>query len=259
MNFKQITSRQNEKIKSCAKLLSSAKFRSTCGLFVAEGTKIAKDLIKSDFEIVQTFISRDFIEKNTDLIAELAQKSAEIYEIPNDIFAKISDTVTSQEIICICKMPSLSAGLSPNGKYILCENLQDPANLGTIIRTANALNFGGVITISGCDVFSPKTVRATMGAIFQIPIYIFDDIKSAVNSMKFANLKSYATVVKGGQDLTKTDFGDSGIILIGNEGKGLTEEIIALADYKISIPMNKNADSLNAAVAATIAMWEFQK
>jgi len=259
MNFMQITSRQNDKIKHCAKLINGAKFRRETQTFVVEGIKIVKDLLKSKTEVTQTFISANFKHKNSDLVNELAQNSAEIYVISPDIFAKISDTTTSQEVVCICKMPKLPQNLCPNSKYILCENLQDPANLGSIIRTANALNFGGIITINGADIFSPKTIRATMGAIFNVPIIQFEDAKSAINAMKSANLKSYATVINNGEDLTKTKFGNRGVILIGNEGNGLSDEITALADYKITIQMAISADSLNAAAAATIAMWEFAK
>lgn len=258
MNFKQITSRQNEKIKNCVKLINNAKFRVSCGLFVVEGAKIVKDAIKSETEVVRAFVSAEFIKKNPKLAEELSQKALEIFKVPSDIFAKISDTTTSQEIICVCKLPNLTTNLQADGRYILCENLQDPANLGTIIRTANALNFEGIITIAGCDVFSPKAVRATMGAVFTIPLFRFETVSSAMNAIKAVRLESYATVVRGGQDLTKSDF-KSGVILIGNEGNGLSEEIVSLADQKISIPMKENADSLNAAAAATIVMWEFAK
>ena len=154
-------------------------------------------------------------------------------------------------------MPETNSEIENNGRYIALENLQDPSNLGAISRTAEALGISGII-ISGdsCDAFSPKVLRASMGTLLRMPVFIADDITEFICEN---NLRSFACVVdRDAESISDIDFKDGDVILIGNEGNGLKEETKDKAYSRVTIKMQGNAESLNAAAAAAIAMWELK-
>ena len=256
MNFKAVTSRENPVIKAVFKLKSSAKERKNQGKFIVEGLRVCSDCIENGVQFDTLILTEKFVEKNTEIAEDLAVYAENTIVVPEFVFEKIADTETPQGVLAVVKMPENSLEINKNGRYIALENLQDPSNLGAVSRTAEALGIDGIIISSNsCDPYSPKVVRASMGTILRVPIIISKDF---LGELKGSGLKLYACVVKDGKKITDVTFSDGTVVLIGNEANGLTENTVAACE-KITIPMSGRAESLNASVAAAIAMWELKR
>jgi TrmH family RNA methyltransferase len=191
-------------------------------------------------------------------VQKLSFNSLECFRIPDGLFKKISDTTSPQGVIALCKMPAKNTVIDPCGRYVALENINDPSNLGAVSRTAEALGVSGIIlSANGCDPYSPKSLRASMGTLLRMPIIIMNDF---VECIKNSGLKSYACVVdSNAKSITDVDFCDGSVVMIGNEANGLTTEAKAVASEKITIKMTGKAESLNAATAAAISIWEMMK
>lgn len=239
-----ITSISNERIKNLKKLITSAKERKKQSLMVLEGERLCLEAKK----IKELYFTEKA--KNEVLISR-AEKAE---EVSLAVFNKISDTITPQGVIAVVEMPQNELLLKKEGKYLAFENIQDPGNLGTVARTAEALGIDGII-LKGVDPYSPKVLRASMGAILRIPLFLPDDI---LDFIKKSNKRIVGTVVKKAKSLKDFSFKND-IVLIGNEANGLTEKAISLCDEVITIEMAGNAESLNAAAAASIILWEMVK
>ena len=260
MDFSVITSKENKLIKSVKKLLASAKERKATGLFVLEGLRLSADAAINGYTI-ETLIIAESVEESLRLNA-LIEKAEIIVKVPDTLFSYMSDTVTPQGVMCIVKMPQKTlVERIENGKYIVLENTADPANLGTIARTAEAFGISGLIVLNkSCDPFSPKSQRASMGALLRLPIITADDITETLQTLKSKGFTLFASVVSNADcDVTKADFNDNCAVLIGNEANGLTDTAINLCDSKITITMKGRAESLNAAAAASVIMWEMTR
>lgn len=257
-NIKVITSKDNSLIKLVCSLQSSSKARKENGLFVLEGKRICDDAYVSGIRFDKLIVSNTALEKYTDSIEIFSKNAKEIYEIPDSLFKKISDTTSPQGIIALAEMSKKSTEIDKNGRYIALENINDPSNLGAVSRTAEALGVSGIIlSADGCDPYSPKSLRASMGTLLRMPVIIFDDF---ANGIKQSGLKSFACVVDANaQPITSIDFSDGSVLMIGNEANGLTDYAKNIADFNITIPMSGKAESLNASVAAAIAIWEMMK
>lgn len=256
-DFINISSKDNPLIKLVCSLQNSSKARKEHGLFVLEGLRICLDAFDNDIQFDKLIVSKTAYEKYYDEIVKFSEKSENCYILTDNLFQKISDTNSPQGIICVAEIPVFNKEIDINGKYIALENLQDPSNLGAISRTAEALGVSGIILSSGCDPFSPKSLRASMGTLLRMPLYITKDLSDFI---KKSNLKSFGCVVdKSAEKINDITFGQGSVIIIGNEANGLTDEAKSNADRLITIPMNGNAESLNAAVAAAISMWEMMK
>lgn len=257
-NFVSITSKDNSLIKLVCSLQSSNKARKENGLFVLEGKRICDDAYVCGIRFDKLIISETAYYKYTEGINAFCENAHEIYKIPDSLFKKISDTTSPQGIIALAKMPEKSVKIDTNGRYIALENINDPSNLGAVSRTAEALGVSGIILSSGgCDPYSPKSLRASMGTLLRMPVIILDDF---VNDIKNSGLTSFACVVDANATpITKINFTDGCVIMIGNEANGLTDNAKNNADFNITIPMNGKAESLNASVAGAIAMWEMIK
>lgn len=254
--IKEITGRNNETIKFVAKLVSSSKVRSENELFVAEGLRLCVDAVKSGFKPVYLFFTEQALTANKDLVDFLVNQSDNSYIIENDLIGKITDTVSPQGIVCVFKIPSFDFKFSDKGKYVVLCDIADPANVGAISRTAEALGMDGMIISGGCDVYNPKALRASMGAIFRIKLTKLDvaDLFAIFNRHK---IKSFASVPSDdATSLKECNFNDGCAMLIGNEANGLSDEIINCCDFKVTIPMKGRAQSLNAAGAAAILMYK---
>ncbi|MBO5089961.1 MAG: RNA methyltransferase [Clostridia bacterium] len=258
MNFNVITSKDNPLIKLVCSLQTSAKARKKEGLFVLEGLRICDDACENSIRFDKLIISKTAGEKYAEMLSKFYANADEIYEVPDSLFTKISDTTSPQGVIAVVKTPTLSPEISKNGRYIALENLNDPSNLGAISRTAEALGVSGIILSSdSVDPYSPKSLRASMGTLLRMPVIILNDF---VNEIVATGLKTYACVVDSdAMPISKVDFTDGSILLIGNEANGLTDSIKAAATQFITIPMCGKAESLNAATAASISMWEMMK
>ncbi len=257
-NIKVITSKDNPLIKLICGLQSSAKTRKNEGLFVLEGLRICEDGYENSIWFDKLIISKTAGEKYAEKLLKFFENADEIYEIPDSLFKKISDTSSPQGVIAVVKIPKLSPEISRLGRYIILENLNDPSNLGAISRTAEALGVSGIIlSKDSVDPYSPKSLRASMGTLLRMPVIILDDF---ANQLKASGLELYACVVDSDAlPITNVKFNDGCGLLIGNEANGLTDAIKAACNEKITIPMTGNAESLNAATAAAISMWEMMK
>lgn len=256
MDFLRVTSRENPVIKSVYKLKSSSKERSLQKKLVVEGLRICSDCIENGIEFYVLILSETFFEKKRDYAEKFAAHSEKNIIVPDFVFEKIADTNTPQGISAVVNMPKALPQIDKKGRYIALENLSDPSNLGAVARTAEALGITGIIiSASSCDPYSPKALRASMGTLLRIPVIITEDfLPELLNS----GLKLYACVVKDGKKINEVTFSDGTAVLIGNEANGL-EEKTAAACEKITIPMSGKAESLNASVAAAIAMWELKR
>ncbi len=258
-DFKVIESKENPLIKLVSSLQSSAKQRKESSLFVLEGLRICKDGYENNVKFNKLIVSFSAFEKFGEEISVFSENSEECYKIPDSLFKKISDTSSPQGIIAVCYQPNIVAeNIDKNGRYIALENIQDPSNLGAVARTAEALGVSGIIiSKNSCDPYAPKSLRASMGTLLRLPIFILDDFAIDI---KKSGLKSYACVVdKDAESINNIEFNNGTALIIGNEANGITEETKSEADVCITIPMRGNAESLNAAVAASIAMWEMMK
>ena len=259
-----ITSRQNEIIKRAARLSSSADFRREQGLFMAEGARLCCDAAKSGAEIKTLFYTAQAGEKYRDYIGVIQAAAQEIYEVEPHVAALLSDTKTPQGVFCVCgmrrsadRLDDLETGLH----YLALENIQDPANLGAVLRTAEALGIGGVILGgSCCDVYSPKVRRASMGAVFRLPFYLQADLISAIESLNNRGFVTLAAVPNASaKKVTAANFKCPTVLVVGNEGNGLTSGVIAACSEPVTIPMLGRAESLNASASAAILMWEMMR
>ena len=252
-----ITSKDNANIKLISQLQKSPKKRREEGVFVLEGLRLCLDAIQNGFIPRKVFFSSSFLSKNSSLIQDFDQ-APELYEICDGLFEKISDTVNPQGILCTFTVPnSNEIEIKPNGKYIALDNIQDPSNLGAISRTAEAFAVDGLIVAGGCDPYSSKSLRASMGALLRIPVIETEDM---FELFKKYNLTSFASVVKpDATPINTIGFKEGSVVIIGNEANGISENTDLNSDYKFTIPMNGKAESLNAAVAASIIIWEMCK
>ena len=254
-----ITSKDNETVKHAAKLIKSASYRKECGAFAAEGARICRDGVRSGFSPELFIYTRSAAEKYGGDFAEISGASKRVCEVSNEIFLKISDTKSPQGFFCVFNMldkQKFPYRINKRGNYLACERIQDPSNLGTILRTAEALGMEGVILSADCcDFFSPKVVRGSMGAVFRMPLHIPEDFTAYISQLTEQGVSTLASTPYNAKDITALSL-DGGVMLIGNEGSGLSEAAMAACSQRVSIPMRGRAESLNAAAAAAILMWE---
>lgn len=256
--FKEIKSRENSLIKLTSNLQRSAKLRNETDTFVLEGLRICSDAYENGIRFDKLIVSNTAMAKYFDTVSKFGEISSECILVLDSLFKKISDTDSPQGIIALANKPANKNGIKPNGRYIALENIQDPSNLGAVARSCEALGADGILlSRSGCDPYSPKSLRASMGTLLRIPIFIFDNL---IDDIKANGIKTYACVVDGDAiPINSVKFCGGCALLIGNEANGLTEETKNKSDYKITIPMTGKAESLNAAVAASISIWEMMK
>ena len=191
------------------------------------------------------------------------QAGVHIEVLTDTVFAHASDTKTPQGVLCVVRQKSykLEDLLKGEKRHLLVlDNLQDPGNMGTIVRTAEGAGVTGVIMSRDCvDIYNPKTIRSTMGSIYRMPFYYAEDILKAIRKIKDAGIKVYAAHLDGEKSYDEEDYAFSCAFLIGNEGNGLREETSKMAEHYIIIPMSGEVESLNAAIAASVLMFEVKR
>lgn len=256
-----ISSRSNEKVKQLIKLSASSKQRREQGLFVLEGARLCFDGAISSAEIESAFFTKDAIKKYESYVKAIEEKAKNVYEISEEVSLALSDTKSPQGVFCLCRKKANSISeFNYNGCYIALDNLQDPSNLGAVARTAEALGIDGLIVSGGCDIYSPKAQRAAMGALIRINVIEISSLPEFIAKCNNNGMKTYAsTPMIDSIKIDKADFSGGVICVIGNEGAGVSEEVFAVCDKKITIPMAGRAESLNASAAASIIMWELVK
>ena len=270
--MQNITSASNEKIKKIVLYTGKASARKEDGVFIAEGTKLVTeaphDLVR---EIYISETCLDTLEKeNGPLLKAFLDLRKDLYEdsiikLPDHIFEKISGQKTPQGILAVLKSIGYKADqLWGNGEsdplILVLEDIQDPGNVGTIFRTAEAAGVTGIILSDKCaDPLGPKTVRSTMGAIFRMPFLISKDLPGEVRKLEEDGIACYAARLDGALEYDICDFRKPCAILIGNEGKGLTDKVSKEASNGVYIPMSGKTESLNAAVSASILSYEARR
>ncbi len=240
----EITSPDNQYVKRVSSL-HKKKYRDEYKEFFIEGMKTIKEAIKYNQNIKNIFYCSKMIDYDLDIPG---------IEVTQEIISKMTDTMTPQGIVAVCEIPFYE--IKKKNRLIFLDRVQDPGNVGTIIRTADAFGFDGIILSEGCaDVYSPKVVRATMGSLFHIPI-----IQSASTEyIKALDCKIYSSTLDTDEFLGNIKIEEPFILVIGNEGKGISDEIKKITDKFVKISMSGNAESLNASIAAGILMYEFSK
>lgn len=248
-----ITSRNNEKIKYACSLKES-KFRLKESAVLIEGLRLCRDAALNNADIKSCFLCEEqYYSGKADIIVSAAEK---VYIIEEHIAEKLSDTKSTQQIFCVCAMPDTPKEFNNGGAYVLLEKIRNPGNLGTILRTAEAFGLSGAVLCGCCDVYSPKVMRAAMGAVFRFPLFKAENEAEFIAEKKSAGMKFYCTVVdENAADIKSASFSGGTFVAVGNEGEGLESETIKLGE-SITIHMKGRAESLNAAQAATVIMYE---
>jgi TrmH family RNA methyltransferase len=249
-----ITSDKNELIKKIKKL-NNKKDRYESGLFFVEGRNNVSEVLKSKFSIRYIIISENY---NNNIDFDLNR----IIKVPDNLFKKISDTVTPQNIMAIVRIPryELNTIIDKNSVYIIADEVQNPGNLGTIIRTADAFKVRAVFTINNSvDIYNPKVIRSAMGSIFHIPVVNIDDVDELMNRLKKSCIKIYSTDLKADQYIFDFKISNNAAFIFGNEAKGVNPMLNRYIDGKFKIPMTGNAESLNVSITASICLYESQR
>ncbi len=253
-----ITSKDNETIKHIKKL-KEKKYRDEYKEFIVEGIKMIEEALEEKAKIKSIIICDDCKNQGTipsNLMYEIAKLDC-IY-VSEKVFISITDVVNPQGIMAIVEKPDNSEEQInyKENNFLLLDNIQDPGNIGTILRTADSLNIKQIIASKGtADVYNPKVVRSTMGAIFRVKLIEVKDLVKTVKELKKHKIKVYATDLKTEKSIYDVDYSKTAIV-IGNESNGVSKEVLEEATDRIKIPMIGKTESLNAAVATSIILYE---
>ncbi len=250
-----ITSTSNAQVKNLILLGKKAKARKEQGVFLVEGRKLSEEAPRD--WIKATYVTESYLKEKE----HQAHFNGLTYETLSDSVMKAAGGMqTPQGILTVVAMPEwdLKQTLEEKeGCYLLLEGIQDPGNLGTMLRTGEAAGITAVIANAGTvDVYNPKTVRATMGSIYRVPFFAVEDFYGTIRRLKARGINIYAAHLEGKRAYDAPDYRAGSGFLIGNEGNGLSDAATALADESVRIPMEGRAESLNASVAAAILMYE---
>lgn len=246
----KITSRDNARVKFVAKLAADKALRRSEGLFVCEGMTMLHEALRSGAQVAEVFCEESHTPRLPREVAHLA------YEVEPHVMEKLSDVKAPQGVVFTCRIAP--QGTLAGQRFLAVEELRDPGNAGTVLRTADALGIDGVLLVGDCaDLYAPKVVRATMGSIFRVPVFHL-----TAEGLRAAMTELQVPLYGGALDARAARVDEISLrracVLIGNEARGLSAEALALCDRTLYLPM-RGAESLNAAVAASIFMWEMSK
>lgn len=253
-----ITAASNSRIKRLAALNQKARLRREEDVFLTEGVRMFREAPEE--MIREVYVSERFLERR-DCREKLSRTGYEV--VADALFPKISDTCAPQGILCVLKQfhyarKDMTAGFAP--LFLILENIQDPGNLGTMLRTAEGAGASGVIlSADTADIYNPKVIRSTMGSIYRVPFLRTEDLAGEIKALKNLGVRVYAAHLQGTGTYCAPDYRGASAFLIGNEGNGLTEATAALADERIRIPMSGKVESLNAAVSAALLLYEARR
>jgi len=264
-----ITSVKNEKIKSIINLNKKASHRREESLFVTEGYRIFKEIpvkLLKEVYVSESFSKSHEMKDVLGALDKAKELGVEVFfeTVSDDVLKKASDTVTPQGVIAIVRMRAnlkvSDYDFVGNKNILVLDRVRDPGNMGTIIRTAEGAGVDLILMHKECvDIYSPKVTRSTMGSLFRVNICISDDLPKDINFMRSKGIKTYAAHLNGAYYDENEAFSESSAIMIGNEANGLSDEVSKCADKLIKIPMCGKLESLNAAVAAGVLMYEANK
>ncbi len=257
-----ILSIKNPRIKRLRRLNESATYRKEVAEFVLEGIRLIEDAINTGAIPKEIFYTEGLLKRETGerLFARLSSLGSDIFMVEDALLERLSDTVTSQGIIGIFEAPKASFDdfiYSKEKGLLILDAIQDPGNTGTLIRTAAAFDFSGILLLPGCsDVFNPKTLRATAGSIFRIPVVNSNSTDGAIEKVRASGFKLVVAHSSEGKYIDEINLGRYPAIVVGNEGHGPSKEIIEFADELVMLPMANDVESLNAAVAGSLLIYE---
>ncbi len=253
-----ISSRENQKIKYACKLQQSTAFREKEKLFFAEGPKLCLELAKGCVNKVIYYTERGAAQ-----YPEIKSLSGEQYLVTEPVAEKLAGVPSSQGVFGLFEIPTATLDtLPPKGHYLCLEAVQDPGNVGTLIRSAAAFGFDGVVCSGRCaSPFGVKALRASMGAAGRIPIVMVDKMPDAISALRSKGVFAVAAALYQSKSLSQAQgpFEAGVALVIGNEGNGLTQETILACDIAVKIPMSQQVESLNAAAAGAVLTWHFRK
>ena len=260
-----ITSTSNAKVKRLVNLKKRRKARDTEKVFLVEGIRMFQEVPGELLR--ELYVTEGFYKKEKQLVDGRRSESGCEFEVFADtVFQYVSDTQHPQGVLCVVRQESgtrqpSDLWKSPSGDQepllLVLDNLQDPGNMGTILRTAEAAGVTGIIMSKDCvDVFNPKVIRSTMGSIFRMPFVYVESLTDTIEEMKAAGVHTYAAHLAGENSYEEYDYCRASAFFIGNEGNGLSDEVAKLSHTYIRIPMAGQVESLNAAIAATILVFE---
>lgn len=256
--MKVISSKDNEIIKKI-KSLKEKKYRDIENCYIIEGIKLVKEAIAENAKIKQIVVCEDCIndgEIDTDTLYEIAK--FDVVYVTEKVFKTITDVKTPQGIIAVIEKNNINSKIDYSQDIIIAlDGVQDPGNLGTILRTVDSANLKQIIlSKDSADSYNPKVVRSTMGAIFRVNIIEADSLKEMLQEAKKNNFKVMVTSLDTKNSIYDVDYSKK-VIVIGNEANGVSKEVQAIADEKVKIPMLGKTESLNASVAAGIMIYEY--
>ena len=252
--MESITSRQNPLAVHIRKLGAEGKYRRSQRQYLCEGEKLVGEALRWSAG-VETLVYARGKTPPEDLPQEIR-----LVEVPEGLFESLSTVETPQGVLAVCRRPetALPETMAPGG-YLVLDGLQDPGNVGTIWRTADALGAAGVVLLPRCaDPFSPKTVRSTMGACFRLPVWE-TDLEHLCPRLEAAEIPLYATALREDTADVRELPLERAAVVIGSEGRGISQEALARCEKTIRIPMRERCESLNAAAAATVVLWEMAR
>ncbi len=256
--LEKITSRENAKVKYACRLSSSAPFRRSEGKFLAEGRKLCPELARGA-ELETLFCTETALEKSP----ELNDLPGEHYLVEDHVADKLADVGTHQGVFGIFKTPVHTLDeVKTGGRYLALERVQDPGNVGTLLRSAAAFGFDAVILGDGCaSPFAPKTLRASMGAAVRIPVIEAGSMPETVVALRTKKITCLAAALYHSEPLSSasSSYPDGVCVVIGSEGQGLTDATIEACDAAVRIPMTDRVESLNAGIAGSILLWHFRE
>lgn len=249
-----ITTSQNKQVKRILKLKKSARERRKEQLFLVEGIRMFEE-IPAD-RLYKVYATEEFQKAHQEMFSKMEPEL-----VSPQVMKEISDTMTPQGVLALVKMKEFQMEqlAEENALLLVLENLQDPGNLGTILRTGEGAGVTGIImSRDTVDIYNPKVIRSTMGSIFRVPFVYADNMEQVMEFLKKNQITAYAAHLDG-TNYTKEDYNKGTAFFIGNEGNGLSRELTRAADHMIRIPMNGKVESLNAAMAAGLLMYEARR
>lgn len=245
----EIASTANTQVKQWRQLLQPAGRRAH-GLFLAEGEHLTREALNAGAALALILLKEESDRYNVWL-----DKGLPVYLVSRQVLSVLTDSKTPQASLAVCRLPEAPPLSKAGPRLVALNQLQDPGNVGTILRTMDAVKFDGLLIDRVCaDPFSPKALRASMGAVFRVPVYPCDDLEPALQLLP--RHKIIAGDLKGSPYYAHPPFGGQVCILVGNEGAGVEERLLRLADYRLKLPMPGGAESLNAAVSAALMMYD---
>ena len=248
-----IESKDNNLFKNIKKL-KEKRYRIRENKFLLEGFRIIEEAIKAKADIEYILINKEIESKIDNL--ETYKEYSKVVFLSRNLFIQMSDTESSQGIMAVVKNKERDKNIE-GSFFVVCDKVQDPGNLGTIIRTSHAAGVEGIILTKGtADIYNEKTIRSTMGSIFYIPIYYDDENFSIIKALKEKGVSLVATSLEESRNFFEEDLKGKIMLAVGNEGNGISEEVFSLSEKKVKIPMPGEAESLNVAVATSIILFE---